>query len=71
MEADDWTSKNHSHCGNHAHSGYMGGLFASVRVEMKQLLYLQKVLQRNVEHWARVTLLILWEKEIGWAKKVQ
>ena len=22
MEADDWTSKNHFHCGNHAHSGW-------------------------------------------------
>ena len=49
----------------------VGALFASVRVEIKQLLYLHKVLQKNANHWTRVTLLILWEKQIGWAKQGQ
>ena len=49
----------------------VGSLFTSIRIEMKQLLYLHKVLQKNAEHWARVTLLILWEREIGWAKQLK
>ena len=49
----------------------VGALFASIRVETKQLLYLHKLLLKNVDHWARVTLLIVWEKEIGWAKQLK
>ena len=49
----------------------VGGMFASIRVEMKQLVYLHKVLSKSIEHWARVTLLILWETDLGWAKQVE
>ena len=48
----------------------VGALFASIRIEMKQLLYLHRVLHKNPSHWTRVTLLVLWEKQIGWAKQV-
>ena len=47
----------------------MGSLFASVRVEQKQLLYLHKVLQRVEGHWTKTTLLALKEKDIGWARQ--
>ena len=48
----------------------VGALFALIRIEMKQLLYLLRVLHKNPSHWTRVTLLVLWEKQIGWAKQV-
>ena len=38
-----------------------GTLFASVRIEMKQLIYLQKVLKKDEDHWARTTLMALKE----------
>ena len=49
----------------------VGCLFASIRVEMKQLLYLHKVLLKKADHWAKTTLILLWEREIGWAKQLQ
>ena len=47
-----------------------GSFFASIRVEIRQLTYLQKVLQRKDGHWTRVTLNILEEKNVGWAKQI-
>ena len=49
----------------------VGCMFASIRVEMKQLVYLHNVLNKSIDHWARVTLLILWESDLGWAKQVK
>ena len=37
----------------------VGALFASVRVEIKQLLYLHKVLQKNANHWDTKCALVL------------
>jgi len=47
-----------------------GALYASIRVEMRQLLYLQKVLKKGNSHWALITLNTVKEKNIGWAKNV-
>ena len=48
----------------------MGSLFPSIRVEQKQLIFLQKVLQRNDEHWTKATLMAMKEKNVGWAKQI-
>ena len=48
----------------------LGKLFASIRIEVKQLLYLQKVLKKKNTHWARKTLEITHEHNIGWAKHI-
>ena len=47
-----------------------GVLFASIRVEMKQLLYLHKVLTKDQQHWTQVTLMVLKEQNHGWAKQI-
>ena len=47
-----------------------GSLFASTRIESKQLLYLQKVLKKGDDHWTTITLRQLKEKNIGWSKQV-
>ena len=44
-----------------------GVLFASIRVEIKQLLYLWRVLAKEPEHWTRITLMVLKEHNYGWA----
>ena len=46
-----------------------GSLFASIRVGIKQLVYLQKILQKPDGHWTKTSLFILQEKKIGWAKQ--
>ena len=48
-----------------------GSLFASIRVQTKQLVYLQKVLKKNEGHWTRKTLETLQRHDIGWAKQIQ
>ena len=48
----------------------VGLLFASIRVEKKQLLNLQKVLKRDSQHWTRVTLFAIKEQNVGWAKQI-
>ena len=47
-----------------------GSLFASIRVEIRQLTYLHKVLQRPKDHWTKVTLKILDDKGLGWARQI-
>ena len=47
-----------------------GSLFASTRIETKQLLYLQKILKRGEDHWTTITLRLLKEKNIGWSKQI-
>ena len=48
-----------------------GTMYASIRVEMKQLIYLRKVLCKPDDHWAKVTLLKLKEYHIGWAHQIE
>ena len=47
-----------------------GSLFASIRVQIKQLLYLQKILQRPNQHWTYVCLRAISHRDVGWAKQV-
>ena len=47
-----------------------GMMSASVRIEMKQLIYLQKILKKAESHWTRVTLMALQEQNHGWAKQI-
>ena len=47
-----------------------GSLFASIRVQIKQLLYLQKVLKKKNDHWTQVTLEALKQHNAGWAKQI-
>ena len=48
----------------------MGALFATVRVEIRQLVYFHKVLNKPDGHWTKETLKILNEYNIGWAKQM-
>ena len=47
-----------------------GSIYASIRVESKQLIYLRKVLCKPDEHWAKVTLYKLKEYCKGWAHQI-
>ena len=49
----------------------IGSLYPSIRIEIKQLLYLQKVLKKEDGHWAKVTLLAMRNQNISWAKQVR
>ena len=48
-----------------------GAMFASIRVQVKQLLYLHKVLQKNDDHWTKSTLKVMIEYDIDWAKQIR
>ena len=48
----------------------VGSLFASIRVGKKQILYLQKILKRDLHHWTRVTLFAVKKENIGWVKQI-
>ena len=48
----------------------VGTLFTSIRIDVKQLLYLHKVLQREQSHWTRTTLNLQRDYDIGWAKNI-
>ena len=47
-----------------------GAIYPSIRIYVKQLLYLHKILQKGSDHWAPVTLMELQEQNIGWAKQI-
>ena len=48
----------------------VGALFASIRVEQKQLIYIHKVLTKDEHNWTKTTLLTLKEYGIGWARQL-
>ena len=48
-----------------------GALYASIRVQIKQLIYLHKVLQKTENHWTITTLKALRRHNTGWAKQVE
>ena len=48
-----------------------GMLYATIRVEMKQLLYLHQLLQKENEHWAQVALNLMDRNNAGWAKVIR
>ena len=47
-----------------------GSLYASVQIELKQLLYLHRLLQKQEGNWARESLKILRTEATGWAKRI-
>ena len=47
-----------------------GVFYASIRVQEKQLLYLQKVLKKEDTHWTRLTLDKLKRLDTGWATQI-
>ena len=47
-----------------------GSLYASIQIELKQLLYLHRLLQKQEGHWALESLKILQAYDIGWAKRI-
>ena len=49
----------------------MGSMFATILISIKQLTYLQKVLNKDEEHWTKRTLYIMKEYDIGWAKQIR
>ena len=46
-------------------------LYTRIRIQIKQLVFLQKILQRNPDHPSQHLLLFLKEKELGWAEQIQ
>ena len=48
----------------------MGSLFTSIRIDMKQLFFLQKILKRDDSHWTKAVLVALKRENIGWAKQI-
>ena len=48
-----------------------GSLYPSIRIQIKQLLYFHKVLQKQCDHLTQVTLADLRERDKGWAKQIK
>ena len=48
----------------------LGCLFASVRIETKQLMYLHRILNKESGNWAKSILFHLKNENIGWAKQL-
>ena len=47
-----------------------GSLYASIRVDQKQLIYLHPLLQKPRDHWALIILKIMNKNNCGWAKSI-
>ena len=47
-----------------------GSLYASIHINLKQLLYLHRLLQKGVGHWAYEALQIMRANQVGWAKRI-
>ena len=67
MEEHAGPSKNHTYS---CHCLVTGSLYASIRVQDKQLIYLHKVLLKQDTHWTKTTLKCLRESDRGWAKQI-
>ena len=48
-----------------------GSIYGSIQVEIKQLIYLHKLLQREEDSWAKEALMILEKYDISWAKRIK
>ena len=48
----------------------LGTQVTSVRIDIKQLLYLHRVLQKDDEYWAKSTLMTIKGYNFGWAKNM-
>ena len=47
-----------------------GTLYTTLRIDKKQLLYLQKILGRDDQHWTKHMLMVLNELGTGWSKHI-
>ena len=47
-----------------------GALYASIRIDIKQLIYLKTLLSKPKDHWAHDLLVKLDNNNIGWAKQI-
>ena len=47
-----------------------GILLTKIRIDQKQLMYLNRILKREPEQWTLKTLSILEELNIGWYKNI-
>ena len=48
----------------------LGLLYANIRVDQRQFMYLHKVLNRDASHWTRKSLQTLTDLNIGWYKNL-
>ena len=48
-----------------------GTLFTKLRIDKKQLIYLNRILNRESSNWTKKTLVILEGMNIGWYKNIQ
>ena len=48
-----------------------GTLYTTLRMDKKQLLYLQKILGRDDQHWTKHMLMVLNELGTGWSKHIK
>lgn len=48
-----------------------GTLFTEIRIDEKQIIYLQKILQREKTHWTHHMLITLDKHSIGWAYQIR
>ena len=49
----------------------LGTLYSSIRIDQRRLIYLHKILNRELTHWTRETLESLKKLNIGWYKGIQ
>ena len=59
------------HISNTALIYSFGLLYTTYKVEKRRLTYLHRILKRYDAHWTKVTLDILYEMNIGWAKSIR
>ena len=48
-----------------------GTLYTKIRIENKQMIYLQKLLQKDDDNWQKQILTTLDMESIGWARKIR
>ena len=49
----------------------LGTIYTDLRMEKKRLIYLHRILTREDTNWTKMTLNILDNREIGWAKSIR
>ena len=48
-----------------------GTMFTTIRIEIKQLLFLQRILRRENSQWTKALLINMKEENISWAKQIE
>ena len=48
-----------------------GTLYTNQRIHLRQLLYLHKILNREANHWTKISLEVLNKLDIGWSKNIR